>query len=129
MAPVPTPEDVRRFILTSITSVPFLEAMLLLRNEPEPPWDARRVAERLYTSEKAAAELLSELCAAGFLVATAPESPLYSFHPNSDELGAMVDRVAEEYTKNLVEVTDLIHSKTGRMAQYFADAFKWRKDS
>jgi len=102
--------------------------MLLLRNEPEPPWDARRVAQRLYISEKAAAELLSDLCAAGFLEATGPESPLYRYHPNSDELREMIDRVAKEYTTNLVEVTNLIHSKTGRMAQYFADAFKWRKD-
>jgi hypothetical protein len=71
----PIPEDVRRFILTSITSVPYLEAMLLLRNEPARSWDHGSVAQRLYISEKAAAEPLSDLCAAGFLVVTERETP------------------------------------------------------
>ena len=125
----PIPEDVRRFILTSITSVPYLEAMLLLRNEPAQSWDSRRVAQRLYISEKAAAELLSDLCAAGFLVVTERETSMYRYHPRSDELRQMINQLAETYAKNLVEVTNLIHSKTGKKAQQFADAFKWRKDS
>jgi hypothetical protein len=129
MAREPIPEDVRRFILTSITSVPYLEAMLLLRDEPGQPWDSATVAQRLYISEKASAELLSELCAAGFAVVTEPESCRYRYHPNFDELREMIDRLAETYAKNLVEISTLIHSKTGKRAQQFADAFKWRKDS
>lgn len=125
----PIPEDVRRFILTSITSVPHLEAMLLLRNAPDQSWDRTGVSQRLYVSEKAASELLSDLCAAGFLAVTGPETSLYRYHPRSDELTEMIDRLAEAYAKNLVEVTNLIHSKTGKRAQQFADAFKWRKDS
>jgi hypothetical protein len=41
----------------------------------------------------------------------------------------MLDRLAGIYARNLVDVTNLIHSKTSRKAQQFADAFKWRKDS
>jgi hypothetical protein len=125
----PIPEDVRRFILTSITSVPYLEAMLLLRNAPNQSWDRTGVARRLYVSAKAAGELLSDLCAAGFLVVTEPETPLYRYHPRSDELREMIDQLAEAYAKNLIEVTNLIHSKTGKKEQQFADAFRWRKDS
>jgi predicted ArsR family transcriptional regulator len=125
----PIPEDVRRFILTSITSVPYLGAMLLLHNEPAQSWDRRSVAQRLYISEKAAAELLADLCAAGFLVVTERETSMYRYHPRSDELRQMINQLAEAYAKNLVEVTNLIHSKTGKKAQQFADAFKWRKDS
>ena len=55
------PDDIRRFILTSIPSVPYLEAMLLLRNETQRPWDGKTLAQRLYMSEKAAAQLLAEL--------------------------------------------------------------------
>jgi hypothetical protein len=66
----PIPKDIRRFILTSITSVPYLEAILLLRNEPQSPWDSQRLTQRLYISEKAGGELLSELHAAGFLAVT-----------------------------------------------------------
>jgi hypothetical protein len=125
----PIPEDVRRFILTSITSVPFLEAMLLLRNAPGQSWDRRGVAQRLYVNEKVAGELLADLCAAGFVVVTELDPSLYRYHARSDDLREMIDRLAEAYAKNLVEVTNLIHSKTGKKAQQFADAFKWRKDS
>ena len=41
----------------------------------------------------------------------------------------MVEQLATSYRSNLVEVTALIHSRTGRMAQQFADAFKLRKES
>ena len=41
----------------------------------------------------------------------------------------MIERLAHFYRTQLVDVTDLIHSKTGRMAQQFADAFKLRRDS
>ena len=125
----PIPEDVRRFILTSITSVPHLEALLLLRSAPQQSWDGQTVAQRLYISEKAAKELLADLCAAGFLIVTERAPSLYRYHPHSDELREMINRLADAYAKNLVEVTNLIHSKTGRKAQQFADAFKWRKDS
>ena len=128
MAREPIPEDVRRFILSSIISVPYLEALLLLRNAPDQSWDRTTVAQRLYISEKTATELLADLSAAGFIVVTKSESS-YRYHPNSDELRQMIDQLAETYAKNLVEVTNIIHSKTGKKAQQFADAFKWRKDS
>jgi hypothetical protein len=129
MAREPIPEDVRRFILTSIISVPYLEALLLLRNAPNQSWDSATVAQRLYISEKAAIELLTDLSAAGFIAVTEGEPPFYRYHPSCDELNQMIDRLAESYAKNLIEVTNIIHSKTGKRAQQFADAFKWRKDS
>jgi hypothetical protein len=125
-------DDIRRFILTSIPSVPYLEAMLLLRSDTKLPWDSARLALRLYLSDKAAAALLAELHEAGILQAEEPagQSPaLYRFAPSSEQLQQMIDRVADAYSRHLVEVTHLIHSKTGKKAQQFADAFKWRKDS
>lgn len=125
----PIPEDVIRFILTSIPSVPYLEAMLLLRHEAAESWDSKKVAQRLYISEKAAGELLSDLYAAGVVMVTEHDPPFYRHHPGSDELQQMINQLAEAYAKNLVQVTNLIHSKTGKKAQHFADAFKWRQDS
>ena len=128
MAGEPIPEDVRRFILTSISSVPYLEALLLLRSTPNQAWESMTVAQRLYIGEKAAIELLVELTAAGFIIVVESETALYRYHPRSKELRQMIDRLAETYAKSLVEVTNIIHSKTGKRAQQFADAFKWRKD-
>jgi hypothetical protein len=125
----PIPEDIRRFILTSISSVPYLEALLLLRQGADQAWDILTVAQRLYISEKTAADLLVDLRAAGFIVVTDAETALYRYHPSSEELGQLIDHLADTYAKNLVEVTNIIHSKTGKRAQQFADAFKWRKDT
>jgi hypothetical protein len=121
------PDDVKRFILVSVHSVPYLEAMLLLRGKGEHAWDSRQVARRLYMSEKAAGNLLLALHAAEVLV-TGEQPSSYRYQPVSDELRQMIDRLADAYSNNLVAVTNLIHSKLDKKAQYFADAFKWRKD-
>ncbi|MGN6388514.1 MAG: hypothetical protein ACTHL1_03315 [Burkholderiaceae bacterium] len=129
MAREDIPDDVRRFILTSIASVPYLEALLLARDVPERDWEAKSLAQRLYIGEPAAAELLTTMHAANLLTRLDGETPLYRYHPESDALREIVDRVAMSYARNLIDVTNLIHSNSGRKAQQFADAFKWRKDS
>jgi hypothetical protein len=123
------PDDVKRFILVSIPSIPYLEAMLLIRGHEERVWDGKLVAQRLYMSEKAVNELLSQLHAAGILHAAGEGAAAYCYRPASGELRHMIDRLADIYAKNLVDVTNLVHSTIGKKAQHFADAFKWRKDS
>jgi hypothetical protein len=125
----PLPDDVRRYIVTSVASVPYLEAMLLLRNEPDQPWDVSRVARRLYMDEQRAGELLTLLRQSGVLRVVEEQPPAYSYAPATDELRQMIDRVANAYAANLVEVTHLIHSTMDRKAQQIADAFRFRKDN
>jgi len=126
MAGETIPEDIRRVILTSIPSVPHIEALLLLRRKPDERWDTRRVGQRLYVNDRTAATVLRDLCEIGVLEASAESSPSYHYRPRTDELKQMVDRVAETYNRNLVEVTNLIHSGLNKKAQQFADAFIWR---
>lgn len=129
MAREEIPDEMQRFILMSIPSVPYLEAMLLLRAARSQHWDGRRVAQRLYISEKAAQAVLSDLHAARIVRADGQEPPSYQFHPEPDGMEQMIDRLAETYKRNLVDVTNLIHARTSKKAQQFADAFIWRKDS
>ncbi|HYD80313.1 MAG TPA: hypothetical protein VEC06_10930 [Paucimonas sp.] len=126
---VPIPDDVARFILLGIPSVPYLEAILLLRRERGVAWDAKRVAQRLYLTEKAAQALLIELHTAGLADCVYGQANLYRYRPKSEELGEMIDRLEQAYAGNLIDVTNLIHSRTNKKAQQFADAFIWRKDS
>jgi Mn-dependent DtxR family transcriptional regulator len=122
-------DEMRRFILTSIPSVPYLEAILLLRLEPKPGWDAQRVARRLYVGEKQAAELLQSLAEAGIVSqAGGPTEGLYDYHPSTPELAERLDQLAQAYAANLVGVTGLIHSRIDKRAQQFADAFRLRKE-
>ncbi|HEY0491010.1 MAG TPA: hypothetical protein VGD30_15980 [Telluria sp.] len=128
MAQQAIPEDIRRFVLTSIPSVPHLEALLLLRGTPG-PWSSAAVAERLYLGEKSAAVLLDDLCSSGMAIAQDAPANGYLYQPATELLGTTINSLAEFYGRHLVEITHLIHSKHDRKAQQFADAFKWRKDS
>lgn len=123
------PDDVRRFILTSVPSVPYLEAILLLRAQPELAWTAAAVARRLYLSEAVAAGLLRALASAGVAAAEPATPETFQYRPATEQLQSMLDAVARAYATNLVRVTDLIHSRVEKRAQQFADAFRWRKDS
>jgi hypothetical protein len=119
-------DDVRRFILTTIPSVPFMEAMLLFKALPGQPVATRSVAERLYIGERQAAQLVEQLAQARIVEST--EDGMHRFAPEA-ALAAMLDRVAHAYVHHLIGVTRIIHSRTERMAHQFADAFKFRKDS
>jgi len=124
----PIPEDLRRFVLTSVPSVPFLEALLLLRADPSQQWESAMLARRLYIRERVASELLADLCTAGIAQPCPPPTQhCYSYAPSSEDLRERIDRLADVYARQLVEVTHLIHSGLERKAQQFADAFRWRK--
>ena len=124
------PEDVRRFVLTSVPSVPFLEALLLLRVDPACQWDGRTLASRLYIRERVAQDLLDALCTAGMAApCPAPAQSQVCYAPASALLRARIDALAEVYARQLVDVTHLIHSSLDRKAQQFADAFRLRKDT
>lgn len=125
------PDDIRRFVLTSIPSVAFIEALLLLHAEPARPWDAQRLAARLYISDDSAAQLLAALSRAHFVTEEAAEAggARFRYDAGSAKHQEMMDRLADSYARNLVEITRLIHSTLERKAQMFAEAFKWHKDS
>ena len=120
------PDDVRRFILTSVPSVPYLEALLLLRSQPGRAWSAPAVAGRLYISDTQARELLDAMQQAG--MAAPGERDAFRFAPLSRELTHLVDELAATYSQNLLGVTELIHSRLDKRAHQFAGAFRWKKE-
>jgi hypothetical protein len=120
--------EIIRFVLTSVPSVPYLEALLLIRAEPARGWTSADIARRLYLSEKNARELIDELIVAGIATAIYGETLHVRYQPIDDSLRERLDQLAQAYSIHLIEVTRLIHSKADRNAQHFADAFKWRKE-
>lgn len=117
-------EELREFILKHIDSVAQLEALLLVRRSPEQTLTAEAAAQRLYVSEAEASNVLGRLCSDGLLSCS---ENLYQFVGQSDEQRQMVDRLADTYSRHLIPVTNLIHSKPRRLRE-FADAFKIRKE-
>ncbi|SFV06330.1 hypothetical protein [Pseudoduganella namucuonensis] len=124
--PTSIPDDLRRFIWHSIPSVPYLEALLLLRERNTHAWTGAELAQRLYLDERRAQRLLDQLKAAG--IAQAQDGARFRYAPTTPRLADMLDRLAEVYARHLVDVSTLIHLKTNKKAQLFADAFLWRKE-
>ena len=117
--------DLKRFIQTSITAVPHLEAVLLMHGQPGLGRTTAEVGARLYVPEHVAARLLQSLCDSGLL---SSDGALYRYEPGNPALDALMAALAKAYAEDLVGVTKLIHDATQRSAQRFADAFKLRKD-
>lgn len=118
------PSDLQDFIFRYIDSIAQLEALLLLRAHPDMDWDGKRTAARLYASEPEIAEALARLCADGFVDC---KEGVYRYGPQASEQQAMIDRLADAYSRHLIPITNMIHSKPRRIRE-FADAFKLRKD-
>jgi hypothetical protein len=121
-------QEVSRFILTSIPSVPYLEAVLLLRQEANSAWNAQTLSRFLYISEAKSQAILADLQEAGVVVVEDEEVPAFRYLPASSKLREQIDLLAAIYPKNVVEITNLIHSNSKSKVQQFADAFKLRKD-
>lgn len=115
------PEDVREFILRYINSIAQLEALLLFWRESEKTWNVSSMAKRLYITEGETTEVLTQLSADGLLT---EHQGSYRF--NSTDWRDLVGELAETYAKQLIPITDIIHSKPRRIRE-FADAFKLRK--
>lgn len=123
-----TSAEVKRFILTSIASVPHLETLLLLWRGRDSEWDAGAIARRIYVPEKTAATIAADLAAAGMVEAREVEPTRWRFDASREPLATLVAALEGAYARDLVGVTRLIHSRSARQAHAFADAFKWRKD-
>jgi hypothetical protein len=122
------PDDVRRFVLANIPSVPYLEALLLLHADPQRPLDGAALARALYLPAPRGEEILAQLIMAG-LVAPEPQDPGQGRYAPADAgVAAVVDRLAEVYPRHLIPITNMIHASAGANARRFAEAFKLRKD-
>lgn len=119
--------EARRFLLSSVPSVPFLEAVLLLRAAPDDWWTCEQLARRLYVKPAVCEDLVVRINQAGLLRLREGDVREFCFAPQSAELKTVIDELARVYASHLIEVTRLIHSSYDRQAQRFADAFNYRK--
>ncbi|HWT72709.1 MAG TPA: hypothetical protein VN361_11030 [Oxalicibacterium sp.] len=122
------PDDVRRFIVTSVPSIPHLEGLLLLRDATVPAWNADILAQRLYIGTRQAADLIEALHSSGFLAPIEDSPGNYRYEPIHPSLREIADKLAQAYQTDLIGITNLVHSANSKKVQQFADAFKWRRD-
>lgn len=120
------PDAVRRFVLTSVPSVPFLEAARLFHLAPDSPQTPEKIASALYVSPPVAEKLLAQLASAGIVAAV---DGAYRYAPRDTDLAHALTELFACYQANLVGITNLVHDATQRSAERFANAFKLRKDT
>jgi hypothetical protein len=120
------PDSVRRFLLTSIPSVPHLETLMLLWREQGRAFPIHEIAGRLYVSPEVAKALAEQLTQAE-LLDSEDSGARYRVRTGPAELLLLLDEVDRTYARHVRAVAELIHSNLDRKAHRFAKAFYWRK--
>lgn len=123
------PADVRQFIDQNIESLAQLEALLLLRKDPQRSWDAAEMAKALYLPVEMAQALLAEFGRRQLTKTTPQSDAQYSYNVVDSKLDELIGRVVTEYQERRVAVISLIYSKPLNKVQTFADAFRLRKET
>lgn len=122
------PDDVRRFVLANIPSVPFLEALLLFHADAARPLGGTELAKALYLPLPRGEEILAQLVMAGIVQPDGQDASRCRYAPADADVAQVIDRLAHVYARNLIPITNMIHASAGANARRFAEAFKLRKD-
>lgn len=122
--PNPQRNEVDQFILSEIDSVPHLEALLLLWNSRPKQWPVEEVAAFLYIPADRTREILQGLQQRDLVVMTF-SGCFYNPKTSRDSLMEELDRT---YRRELVRVSNMIHSKASPAVREFARAFRFKKD-
>ena len=116
---------VDQFINDQISSVPHLEALLLIWNNRPKQWSAEDMGRSLYLSNEMAQRILDELASRG-LIGRAGDS--YFYQTGSLDKDKLMEDVDIAYRRELVRVSGMIHSKASAAVLDFARAFRFKKD-
>jgi hypothetical protein len=121
-------EEVYRFILNQIDSVPQMEALLLVWESRPKKWIESELAERLYISADVVRNIMQELVRRRLLAGDTQAARQYFYESKSEELDGLIEAVAATYRRDLVRVSTFIHTKTSSAVRDFAKAFKFTKE-
>lgn len=124
----PSREQIDRFLVDEIDSVPQLEALLLIWNRRPKKWYFSEIARSLYISQDLAAEVIRHLLQHR-LVAQVENSPdCYELRIDSEATEELLAGVDAMYRRELVRVSTMIHAKASRAVRDFASAFRFKKE-
>jgi predicted transcriptional regulator len=121
----PAEDAVIQFILDEIESVPHLEALLLIRDSRPRKWTVEDLSKRLYISREGVRILLDDLIRRKLLLLDSPSSTYY--YAASEEHDRVIQKLDEIYRRQVVRVTQIIHSKPSAAVRDFARAFRFTK--
>lgn len=121
-------EEVYRFILNQIDSVPQMEALLLLWENRPKQWSENEIAARLYVGVDVVRNIMQELLRRRLIAASTDSPKLFWYETRPGDSDRLIEAVAATYRHNLVRVSTLIHTKASSAVRDFAQAFKFKKE-
>jgi hypothetical protein len=122
------PGLVLQFLAERIDTVPQLEALLLLWENPQRLWSEEELAGRIYVGRQVAATILQALQRQQLITAEPASAGQYRYNPQWDPTGEVMPEVAAAYRRHLVPLATFIHSRASTAVREFARAFDLKKD-
>jgi hypothetical protein len=122
------PVELEQFIAQHIQSLAELEALFLLRREPERQWDCAEMSRLLYITADMCGGLLADLHRRGFVQRVPDTDDVYQYQPADPEVDRLLGQLAAIYQERRVAVITQIYSKPVKRVQTFADAFRLRRE-
>lgn len=117
-------QQVDRFILDEIDSVPHLEALLLLWNTRPRRWSIDELARFLYIPPEQTRQIIRDLQLRDLVLC---DSDACSYN-SGEERDALIAEVDRTWRRELVRLSNMIHSKASPAVRDFARAFRLKKD-
>lgn len=116
--------QVDRFVVEEVDSVPHLEALLLLWNSRPKQWSPEDMGKALYLTSESTQSILQELANRKF-VSTDGGRYAYQSDPDRDRIIGALDQI---YRREIIRISNMIHSKASPAVRAFARAFRLKKD-
>jgi hypothetical protein len=120
----PIRPQVDRFVVEEVDSVPHLEALLLLWNSRPKQWSPEDMGKALYLTSESTQSILQELANRKFV---SMEGGRYAYQsdPDRDRIIGALDQI---YRREIIRISNMIHSKASPAVRAFARAFRLKKD-
>lgn len=119
------PAEVKQFIAQNIESLAQLEVLLYLRQHKDRQIHPGEIASRLALTSEMGNVILADLVRRGCAVRV---EACFRFQPTSDDLGRLIDLLADAYRERRLAVTNEIYSRPIEKVKTFAEAFRFRKE-
>jgi hypothetical protein len=127
-AGVPDRQQVDRFIVDEIDSVPQLEALLLFwKNRPQ-VWSCESMAKSLYVSPDVSRDIIERLAQRHLITQVEGSRGEFALNADSEEKERLLASLDAIYRRELVRISNMIHTKASRGVRDFADAFRLIKE-
>lgn len=124
----PSREQIDRFLVDEIDTVPQLEALLLIWNRRPKTWYCSEISKSLYISQDLAQEVIRHLEQHHLVMKVEGSAGAYVLRTDSEEREQMLAAVDATYRRELVRISNLIHEKASRAVRDFASAFRFKKE-